>query len=183
VRFFRLAPKQGPQFYDGEFHPYPDLGRLFLERGPIPTVHVEIRTGTRPGDMIFAAFNVVSSRFLDALQECRATGYETFPIELHKRGKLLDLYYGIRLLGRGGPFDKERSNADIRNGGTVHGYSAIHMDETQWDKSDVFAIPGLGISMCVVERVEEELRKAKLLNVRMTLNTECRFGSRNPWRP
>lgn len=65
------------------------------------------------------------------------------------------------------------------------GYNYVFMDETQWDGSDVFAIPGLGIAMFVTERVKEAIDKAKLVNVVLTLNTDCYLGGprlRAEWR-
>jgi hypothetical protein len=53
-------------------------------------------------------------------------------------------------------------------------YDGLYIYESRWDGSDVFAI-GQGVGMYVVERVAEALRKAKLKNVRIVPNDECKL--------
>lgn len=179
MKFFGVTSRRGPQYYNGEFSPYPDLSKLFLTPWLPSCVRVEIRTGTKPGDMMFSAFNVVSERFVAVLASCHATGYSTFPVEVRRSGQIIPGYYGLKLLGRGGPFDEVRSNVERSpDGEAIFGYSAVYMVEDQWDGSDVFAIPGLGIGLYVTERVAEGIRRAKLTNIRLTLNSECRTGTR-----
>lgn len=145
---------------------------------PLDGLRVLVRTGTQPGDLIFTTPNVVSERFLGILRECNATGFDVFPVPLIKDGEQVALYYGLRVYGRGGEFDRVRSDADIGETGAIHGSAAVYMNEADWDGSDVFFIPGLGVELYVTERVALALKKAKLVNVQITLNSECRTGTR-----
>lgn len=178
MRFFIVCPGQATQFYDGEFAaPYPDLGRLILTAWvPPQQLRVQVVRGGRLGDMLFAAFNVVSPRFVDVLRANQATGFGTAEVVLMKGDEILATYYVLKLSGRGGPFDPVRSHA--RYGpdgpsGAIFDYDGIYMNESNWDGSDVFAIPGLGIGIYVVERIAEAIRKAKLKNVVLTPSEEC----------
>jgi hypothetical protein len=178
-RFYNVMPKQGTQFYDGEWSPYPkDALALHTLAEVPPDLHVKIVRGVRPGDAIFATGNVVSERFVGVLRECQATGFDVFPVPLIKKGIVVASFLGLRVLGRGGHFDPVRSNADMKEGGVAFGHSAVYMDESQWDGSDVFFIPGLGVALFVTERVAKVMKRANLLNVKLTLNTECSFGTR-----
>ncbi len=175
MRFYSVRAMQGTQFYDGEWHPYPrDLYALYTGGKRPERLHVRVRTGTKPGDMIFATWNVVSEQFLALLRKHQATGFETFPVPLYKKGVEVGRFFGLIVHGRGGPFDPARSNADIRDE-CVQGYSAVYMDETRWDGSDVFLIPGLGIGLYVVDRIGNAIRNAKLRNVSVTANSDCRL--------
>lgn len=177
MRFYRLSAGQATVFYNGDFAPpYPNLTELFLGTSIQEELSVVIRSGGRPGDMMFSCSNVVSDRLLDVLKGCSATGYQPFPVTV-SAGETNLAYWGLKLLGRGGPFDARRSEATYGpDGEALFGYSCIYMDEDRWDGSDVFAIPGLGIGMFVTERVKEALEKAKLRNVRLVLNTDCYWG-------
>jgi hypothetical protein len=177
--FYDVMAKQGTQFYDGEWSPYPkDTLALHTLAEVPPDLHVKIVRGVRPGDAIFATANVVSERFVRVLRECQATGFDVFPVPLIKKGAVVASFLGLRVFGRGGPWDSVRSNADMHEGGVAFGYSAIYMDESQWDGSDVFFIPGLGVTLFVTERVANAMKRAKLLNVKLTVNTECSWGTR-----
>lgn len=177
VRFYQVMGGQDPQCYDGEFSaPYPNLTALFLEENEPQGIGITIQQGTEPGDMIFASSNVVSERFLTTLQACSATGFRPFPVTVSAGTAKLP-YWGLKLLGRGGPFDDKRSNARYGpDGHCLFGYDYIYMDEERWDGSDVFAIPGLGIAMFVTERVKEAIENANLRNVQLTANTDCYLG-------
>jgi len=175
--FFDVSAKQGTQFFQGEWDPYPDdLHAVYLGAERPQPMHVKIRTGTRPGDMIFATPNVISERFLTMLRDCDATGYTTFPVALIKAGDCVANFFGLRVYGRGGSFDEARSKAYHGTAGALDGYDGIYMDESRWDGSDVFFIPGVGVSLYVTERVAEAIKKAKLVNVQLTPNDECRAG-------
>ena len=176
MRFYRVSGTYEGDFFDGEFQPYPDLDALFLSSVIPHDSCISIASGSRPGDIISSSFNVVSERFLAALEVCGATGFTAIPVKVVHGGTSIPGYSIIKLLGRGGAFDEERSEAD-RQGSALFGYSGIYMDERQWDGSDVFAIPGLGIGMFVTEKVKESLERARLSGVEIVLNSECRFGS------
>lgn len=177
--FYDVDRKQGTQFFDGEWSPYPrDPHAYFIDTELPAGTHVKVVRGARPGDAIFATPNVVSHRFIEVLECCNATGYRTFPVPLVKNGVEVALFCGLRVHGRGGAFDPVRSNADMREGGISFGQSAVYMDETGWDGSDIFFIPGQGVSLFVTEKVGMAIKKAKLRNVQVTVNTEAAWGSR-----
>lgn len=175
MEFYAIAAKQGTRFFDGEWHPYPaDLYRLHTDPKVYAGERICIRTGKQPGDAIFATPNVVSDRFVKVLRECNASGFETFPVPLVRNNRQMAESYGLLVFGRGGPFDPVRSQAQM-SGQTVMGYCGVHMDVAEWDGSDVFFIPGLGIGLYVTSRVATAIRHAKLQNVKVTLNAECRM--------
>ena len=181
MKFYRVRCKQGKQFFDGEWSPYPsDLMDLYGDASqPVPDgLHVQVVRGTQPGDILFATCNVVSDRFVGILEEIGATGFRTFRVPLIKRRITVATYNGLKILGRGGPFDAIRSNAKIDEFGSVNGYSGIYMDESRWDGCDVFFIPGLSVSLYVTERVAHALQDARLLNVRLVENSECHMPLR-----
>jgi hypothetical protein len=105
----------------------------------------------------------------DVLEHCEATGVATYPVKVIRGRQQLNGYTALRVFGKGGPFDEKRSKA------TDISYEGIYMDESQWDGSDVFTIPGLGIGIFILERVVKELEKIKPTNVSFTLSTECRM--------
>ncbi len=180
--FYNVRGAQGKQFYDGEFSPYPmDLGELILTPGPVPhDICVKAVRGGRVGDMMFAGFNVVSQRFVDVLRECQATGYEAHPIRVvlaHRGGVECEGYFLIKILGRA-TLDAGRSGLRYFESGGLSGWDRTYVDEATWDGKDVFGIgttrEACGIAMYVVERVAGALRRAKLRNVQLTVNKDCR---------
>ena len=176
MEFYLVTAKQGPQFYQGELAPYPpDLVRFYTDVTYQPECHIAIRGGTQQGDMVFAAFNCVSARFVGALARCGATGFVPVRIPLIQRGSILGDYYYLKVTGVGGAFDVARSRAKLSESGVVLGHSGVYMKESEWDGSDMFFIPGLGISLCVTYRVYTALLTARMRNVRLTPNSECQM--------
>jgi hypothetical protein len=175
MKFYCVHPGFATQFFDGEYDPYPDLDELVFGASPLPGLEIEIVRGTRPGDMIFAAFNAVSHRFTQVLEECRATGWSAYPVaaRLMKTGTIVAEYQVLKLLGVGGPLRYVSTQVVGDDYGTRYSkVRGVFMDESKWDGSDVFAIPGMGIHIFVSERVTGALRKAKLKNVRIVPNDE-----------
>lgn len=174
MRFYDVKGKQGTQFFDGTWDPFPDDPHAFYFGTEVPAgTHIKVVRGGRPGDAIFVTPNVVSERFVDVLKGCDATGYTTFPVRLVKNGDQVALFHGLKVYGRGGAFDPIRSNARLGSGGILFGHAAVFMDESGWDGSDVFFIPGKGVCLFVTERVGTAIKKAKLRNVSVTVNTEA----------
>lgn len=175
--FFEINAGLATRYYSGSFEPFPeDLGEFVLGDSPIEDTAVEVKAGTQPGDMVFAAFNVVSQAFVNALEEQQATGFEAVPIDLvltKDNHRIVDGYYLLRMRGRGGPIDEERSSL-IRDGRAISNYDGLYIYESEWDGSDVFVV-GDGIGIFVVERIAQALKKAKLKNVKITPNHECRI--------
>jgi len=177
MEYYEIHGDQKPQYYDGEYHPYPARGFTAVNDGEVDTstLTIRIRTGTRPGDMLFATANVVSARFVDVLTSLHATGYTTAPIRLVKDGATLATFYVLRIHGRGGPFDPVRSGPcySKSNPTKVFAYEGAYMDESRWDGSDLFFIPGLGVRLFATERVAQAIKRARLKNVLVEHHSEC----------
>ncbi len=180
MRFYVISGGQGKQFFDGEYHPYPhDFGPLILDPNTPVDVCVRVVRGGRPGDMMFAAFNVVSQRFVEVLQGCQAAGYSAHPIRVvlaHRGDVECGGYFLIKVQGRA-VLDAHQSGLRYLASGTPSGWDRLHIDEKTWDGSDVFAVGTgentFGVGMHVVEHVADALRRAKLRNVILTRNDEC----------
>lgn len=106
-----------------------------------------------PGDWL--SYSVWSDRFIQALENVRATGFTPYRIKVTLKGKLIPGYSGYRISGRGNPIDKPRSN--WKQKGTLEAYRGLWMLNDEWDGSDVFAIPNMGISVYLSARVAEML--------------------------
>jgi hypothetical protein len=106
-------------------------------------------------------------------------------VQTTERLREVAVYHALRVSGRGGPFDARRSDEELDETGFRIGHSAIYMNESKWDGSDVFFIPGMGITLFVTERVAQAIRAAELTNVILTRNTECRYGTKMkyPYEP
>jgi len=164
-----------PRYYNAAPDPYPDDWDVFLRSStnPVSVVRYEIDCGRHPGDVLSTA--AWSERMVNALKSHKMTGISSYPIEVYRKGKSLSGYVGIRVLGRGGPFDEIRSGAE-RVGRALFGHEAVYMSEREWDGSDVFTIPGLGTTIFVSTRAAAVLKDVGLTNVTLVLNSECRFG-------
>ena len=174
--FYNVSGDQNPRYFDGEYHPYPVGGfaRIYEGTQPVGPLAIRIREGREPGDMLFSTPNVVSPRFLDLLHSIKATGFTPVPVSLVKDGVTVATFYALRIHGRGGPFDPLRSGASYckTNPSVLFGHKAVYMDNSQWDGSDLFLIPGLGVSLFVTQRVAQSIETASLKNVILTRNTE-----------
>lgn len=179
MSFYELRAKQGRQYYQGNPAPWPkDLAEVFLGPSVPRDLHIAIRVGVKPGDLIFGAPCIVSRRLLGVLVSCQATGYEAFPVDVRKGDIIIPDYFGLRILGRGGPLDEVRSGVFRGPGSTIiFGYSAVYMDEDRWDGSDIFVIPSLGVQLFISERVQKAIQNAGLVNLETVLNSECMFGA------
>ena len=175
----RFQPLGG--HYEAVPDPYPTDWEAFLMApvDPQTPIRYKIVAGKRPGE-IMSSGSVWSDRLIDILQSLGATGFHTHAIEIVHGAKRMTGYHGVRITGRGGPFDDARSDVDRQDGGIIYGHSAIYMDERSWDGSDVFTIPGLGMNIFFARPVAEVLMKEKLRGITLTLNSECRSGTKDP---
>ncbi len=159
VRFYAIEPKAHPAYHWAE---YP-------ERGSKTVYKV---TGVRKcGDLISSY--VWSSRMIDCLVKCGATGYSARPVTVLRGRQELRGYLRVCVLGKGGPLDCERSKVTLWKGRTIFGHEAVYMHEDGWDGNDLFRIPELGGRNFAVERVISELKKLNPTNVTFTFSTEC----------
>lgn len=180
-KFYCISGGQGSQYWDGEWSPYPDDLQKFYSTTGLQSGHrVKVVRGTKPGDMLFATWCVISPAFHSLLIQNAATGFVSFEVPLVKGDLILAQYTGLVVHGKGGPFDPARSEADYSPSGALVGHSAVFMDSTKWDQSDVFFVPGLGISLFVSERIAMVIKRAKLKNVVITGNAELAYGTKKP---
>lgn len=182
LRFYKVRRGRVSGHFDAAPDPWPADWIDFLKRGPRPgtVVRYNIDYGHRFGDILSTA--AWSAHLCERLREHHATGMSSYTIEVTRKKKSVEGYLGLIVNGTGGPFDEVRSGAD-RRGSALFGHEAVFMDESQWDGSDVFTIPGLGTSIFVSQRIGESLREMPLRNVELVLNSVCRFGTKDPAPP
>lgn len=145
---------------------------LRAKRKPPGEVRYAVVEGWKPQPILDCG--VWSKELIKVMRSINATGFDTFDIGVYKAtGEPIEGYFGVRVTGRGGEFDEERSGAQRSGRGVLLHYQAIHMNESQWDGSDVFLIPNLGSMVFVTERVAEAIRESKLRPIDLDLNTEC----------
>jgi len=130
-----------------------------------------IADGWKWGDIV--SHNVWSERLADVLKGCQATGYGAYPAIIKHKRKLVHGYMALFVSGKGGPIDPKRSKATFFDDGDLLHYESVFMDESKWDGTDVFTIPGLGFGIYIVGRVVKELKRIRPVNVSFTLSTKC----------
>lgn len=180
--FYRIRRGKASGFFDAGPDPWPTDWLDFLKRGPEPgmIIRYDIDYGYKFTDILStAAWSEELVRHLEAMD---AIGIASYSVEVTRKKKPVEGYRGIIVSGTGGPFDEVRSGAD-RRGSALFGHAAVYMDESQWDGSDVFTIPGLGTSIFVSQRIGETLREMPLRHVELVLNSEYRFGTKDPAPP
>lgn len=88
------------------------------------------------------------------------TGILTHPVKVSRDGQDVSGFVGVRIIGRGGAFDRARSGvvlwSELSNKPLSH--RAVYMDVSGWDGSDVFLIPELGGRLFVTERAARAIR-------------------------
>lgn len=180
--FYQIGRGAISGYFGAAPDPWPEDYLCFLRHGPQPgtVVRYDIDYGHKFGDVLSTA--AWSTMLCEKLREHHATGIEYYPIEVTRKKKPVEGYVGIVVSGTGGPFDEVRSGADW-HGRALFGHDAVFMDESQWDGSDVFTIPGLGMCIFVSQRIGEALKDTPLRNVKLVLNSECRFGTKDPAPP
>ena len=173
LRFFEVSWRANPSFY------WPILptdvadweALATAKENPQRLLVYRIGGGHRPGHMVHDL--VWSLELIETLQRYGATGYATYPVRVLKGHRPLMAYRGIRVYGKGGPFDPSRSKAEYGPAGGLIGHACICMDESQWDGSDIFTIPGLGICIFVVDALAKEFTKLRLKNVKIEAAEQC----------
>lgn len=112
---------------------------------------------------------------IDALHSVNATGLECYEVNVTLDEEQIDGYLGVRIVGRRGALDEGRSGIK-RRGNCIVGYNGIYMREADWDGTDVFLIPGIGINIFLTERATSALEPLKPKGVELIPNEECRMG-------
>ena len=142
-------------------------------RGFKGIVHIKIITGTKPGDFLCVGFpiHIVSSKVLDIWKEFEK--FEIYPVVIQNTISPVE-YTGVTFLGRGGPFDPEKSKAvyfkskDSNGKGAIMNMDGLYFDDSQWDGSDLLTVDDFPCLPIVTERVVKAMKKAKVTNCKYT---------------
>ncbi len=174
MRFFLLRDccKRGAMRAQLDSQDVKPWSLVLAPQDPDSTLAYRVSLGEMHSDII--SYAVWSTRLLDRIWEHAATGIVRYPIELTKDGQCIDGYEGIRVTGRGGTFDEARSQA-VRKGSALMRHKGVYMEETGWDGSDVFAIPGFGIEVFFSERLATAMKEFSFQGVELVLNDECKL--------
>lgn len=169
LRFYQLCPSAHPTYIWAWPEPDPDDSSDFARRAKFSrTQRFVVATGRLFGDV--AGFDVWSKRLVDLIVSLQPTGIAFAPAKVLYRGEQIGGYRQYRIWGLGGPFDPVRSNAVMGESGPLR-YRGIFMDESKWDGSDVFTIPGVG-GQFFSERIGAALAQEKWKNAIITLASE-----------
>ena len=108
---------------------------------------------------------------IECLRGINATGFETYPIQVEHTGEPLSGFEGAKITGRGGSWDESRG--DVKHRPPFVSYSGIYMKEEEWDGSDVFLIPGMGMRLFFSERACQALDTLGLRGAKLIRNDRC----------
>lgn len=171
-QFYLLSGHAHPTYIWAWPEPDPEDPLEFLRRSKFSrSQQFVVETGRLFGDV--AGWDVWSKRLVDAIVALKPTGIAFAPAKLFYRGEPISEYKQFRIWGLGGPFDPVRSQAVMGQSGPIT-YRAIYMDESQWDGSDVFTIPGVG-GVYLSERIGTVLAAKKWKNASLTLASESKL--------
>lgn len=137
------------------------------------TVCIEIVEGSVPGDFLWVGLPIliVSSKVLEIWK--RFATLDTYKVVLKGRGLSIK-YSGAVFLGRGGPFEPEKSKAVYSKSLNEQGKQALmkhrgmYFDDSQWDGSNLFTIDDFPCLPIVTERVVKAMKDAKVTNCKYT---------------
>jgi hypothetical protein len=132
-------------------------------------VSLRWRMGRRtPDDFIWTTIAIpfiVSERVIAALEDCKCSGWDTYPIALvGAAGEPIPGYHGLVVRGRCGPLEKHRS-VEIRKqypGGVFPAYRGWYFDERAWDGSDVFMPGGRVGHVFITQDAKDALSAARI---------------------
>lgn len=154
------------------------LERLFcgveIPSSPIPFRWGE---GSRLYDLLLSTLPsyLASTRCFSALEEAGATGWSTYPIDLHgKNDEVIEGYRGLVVTGRCGPLQLDRSRIETRIGASGKPYKAgigLCFDAATWDGSEVFTPQGTTF-VFVTDKMRRALESAEISNVSFTRLSE-----------
>jgi hypothetical protein len=137
-------------------------------------VAAEWALGSRvPLDYILAnnaVSRLISEKFAAALRASGCTGWSTFPVNLTGRnGEPLHGYSGLRVTGRCGPIQLERSREGMKDypGGRFPVYIGYYFEEGSWDGSDVFMPDGYNGTVFITEKAAKSLKRERVKGVEL----------------
>jgi hypothetical protein len=105
---------------------------------------------------------LISEKFAAALRASGCTGWSTFPVNLTGRdGEPLHGYAGLRVTGRCGPIQLERSREGMKDypGGRFPVYIGYYFEEGTWDGSDVFMPDAYDGTVLITEGRQEPQKR------------------------
>lgn len=134
---------------------------ITIEEAPKLVPHYEVTDysvgcvfGHRPN------LGVWSVELANLLIDNGMTGILTHPVQVSHNSQSVSGFVGVRIVGRGGAFDRARSGvvlwSDLSNKPISH--KSVYMDDSGWDGCDVFLIPELGGRLFVTERAALAIR-------------------------
>lgn len=169
-RFYCLGPTWGKKWFWGQvnMHPYNEFHKKGM-LGFKDVLEVEIDAGTTAGDFLWNShsYMIVSRKVINIWKQFDK--FETYRVKISGKASPAS-YTGVVFLGRGGPFDPEKSKTVYSNSLNHEGKPAIlkvegmYFDDTQWDGSDLFTIDEFPLIGVVTEQVVKAMKKAKITN-------------------
>ena len=145
--------------------------------------------GKKPYDIIGCSFphlNIISKNFYELLKDNRVSGWDSYPVEVLKKGKvLLNDYYGLSIKGKCGPILDEKSNQmlmppKVPSATSYYAYVGLYFDPNTWDGSDIFCPEG-SYHIFVTEKVKNLIEQAGITNVLFGKITEIENLSPDLW--
>ena len=147
--FYELCPRFG-NYMQADISANLDVDEFFLKpERPTRVPTYRIRSGARRPHLL--GTGVWSAELVDALLSADITGFDTHPVKVLRGRRELEGFIGVRVFGRGGHMDFERSEVRQVSPGLRY-HKHVFMNEGEWDGSDVFLIPELGYCVFVTRR-------------------------------
>ena len=136
-------------------------------------------SGQRFDDILdtgFPSLFLVSKRFIALLEEIGATGWTTYPVIIRTRKGLENYeYLGFSVVGKCGQIDYIKSTPfekkAVPNGPLTKYLRGRHIGLDDWDGSDFFSPQG-NLGIVVTKRIADQLKAAKISNLRLKNLTE-----------
>ena len=150
------------------------------EAMPQVPVRFEHSSGKRPLDLMgttWAVVDLVSDRFVAALENRGLTGWTTYPVAVSDAdGRPLSGYHGLAVTGRCGPIDDALSPRvilppPVPEGRTAEGRRGLLFELGSWDGTDVFCSPRRA-TIFVSNRVVDALTADAITNVEFRRTTD-----------
>lgn len=162
-QIYWFGPRVHHSYYWGSFPRGAGPSAIAQAKKGVRPVTVVVDFGRKPGDMI--APLVWSTRIVTELRALEASGFETFPVRVKLKRVELPDYVGVRVTGKGGDLDLERSGAKVGTSGRIvyceHG---VYLKPGLVSDSDVFFIPRLGTNVFITSRLARRLSRLALKN-------------------
>jgi len=175
AKFFVLSAMFEKKWFWGKVLTEIDMGVLDQKgmRDFSGTVSVEIAEGSVPGDFLWVGLPIliVSSKVLNIWKHFGA--FETYLVDIKGRSICTE-YSGAVFVGRGGPFEPEKSKAvysksvDEQGKRALMKHEGMYFDDSQWDGSDLITIDDFPCLPIVTEPVVKAMKDAKITNCRYT---------------